>query len=88
VQTVPKEALAGVEDLSVGTQLRATTDDGEQTVIVIDVQDDAITVDGNHPLAGIDLKFDVEVLEVRAATENELEHGHVHSEGGCGHNHD
>jgi len=84
VQTVPKEALAGVEDLAVGTQLRATTDDGEQTVIVIDVQDDTITVDGNHPLAGIDLNFDVEILEVREATAEELEHGHVHAEGGCG----
>ncbi|GAA0820547.1 hypothetical protein GCM10009111_26200 [Colwellia asteriadis] len=87
VQTVPKEALAGVEELEVGTQLRATTDDGEQTVIVVDVQDDVITVDGNHPLAGIDLKFDVEILEVREATADELEHGHVHSEDGCGHSH-
>jgi FKBP-type peptidyl-prolyl cis-trans isomerase SlyD len=87
VQTVPKEVLAGVEDLALGTQLRATTDDGEQTVIVIDVQDDVITVDGNHPLAGLDLSFDVEILEVREATADELEHGHVHAEGGCGHDH-
>jgi FKBP-type peptidyl-prolyl cis-trans isomerase SlyD len=87
VQTVPKEVLAGVEDLAVGTQLRATTDEGEQTVIVIDVQDEEITVDGNHPLAGLDLNFDVEIIEVRAATEEELEHGHVHAEGGCGHDH-
>ena len=87
VQTVPREVLGGVEDLSLGTQLRATTDDGEQTVIVIDVQDDQITVDGNHPLAGLDLNFDVEVIEVREATADELEHGHVHAEGGCGHNH-
>lgn len=87
VQTVPKSLFEGIEDLDVGTQLRATTDDGEQTVIVIDVQDEEITVDGNHPLAGIDLKFDVEVLEVRDATEEELAHGHVHSEGGCGHTH-
>ncbi len=87
VQTVPREVLAGVEDLSLGTQLRATTDDGEQTVIVIDVQDDEITVDGNHPLSGLDLSFDVEIIEVREATADELEHGHVHSEGGCGHNH-
>ena len=68
--------------------MRATTDDGEQTVIVIDVTEDEITVDGNHPLAGIDLKFDVEILEVRDATEDELQHGHVHGEGGCGHSHD
>lgn len=87
VQTVPKEMFADIEDLDVGTQLRATTDEGEQTVIVIDVQEDEITVDGNHPLAGIDLKFDVEVIEVRDATADELEHGHVHGEGGCGHNH-
>lgn len=87
VQTVPREVLAGVEDLALGTQLRATTDDGEQTVIVIDVQDDEITVDGNHPLAGLDLSFDVEIIEVREATADELEHGHVHAEGGCGHDH-
>lgn len=87
VQTVPKAMFEGIEDLAVGSQLRATTDDGEQTVIVIDVQDDEITVDGNHPLAGIDLKFDVEILEVREATEEEIAHGHVHTEGGCGHSH-
>tara|TARA_R110001583_G_scaffold174519_1_gene328936 strand:- start:1196 stop:1780 length:585 start_codon:yes stop_codon:yes gene_type:complete len=81
VQTVQKELLQGVEELTVGTQLRATTDDGEQTVIVIDVADDEVTVDGNHPLAGLDLRFDVEILEVREATQEELEHGHIHSEG-------
>ncbi len=87
VQTVPKSLFAGIDDLALGSQLRASTDDGEQTVIVIDVQDDEITVDGNHPLAGIDLKFDVEILEIREATKEELEHGHVHVEGGCGHSH-
>ena len=81
VQTVPKELLQGVEDLVVGTQLRATTDDGEQTVMVIDVTDDEVTVDGNHPLSGIDLSFDVDILEVRVATEDELAHGHIHSDG-------
>ena len=88
VQTVPKSMFESVEDLAVGSQLRATTDDGEQTVIVIDVTDDEITVDGNHPFAGIDLKFEVDILEVCDATEDELKHGHVHGEGGCGHSHD
>lgn len=87
VQTVPKSLFQGIEDIEVGTQLRATTDEGEQTVIVVDVQDEEITVDGNHPLAGIDLKFDVEIIEVRDATAEELEHGHVHAEGGCNHQH-
>ena len=81
VQTVAKELLQGVEELAVGTQLRATTDDGEQTVIVIDMTDDEVTVDGNHPLSGLDLSFDVEILEVREATKEELDHGHIHSEG-------
>jgi FKBP-type peptidyl-prolyl cis-trans isomerase SlyD len=87
VQTVPKEMFADVEDLQVGAQLRATTDEGEQTVIVVDMTEDSITVDGNHPLSGMELKFDVEVLEIRDATKEELEHGHVHSEEGCGHSH-
>lgn len=72
-------------NVEVGMQLRATTDDGEQTVIVIEKTDDYIVVDGNHPLAGIDLMFDVEILEVREATADEIAHGHVHSEGGCQH---
>lgn len=86
VQTLPKELLQGIEELNVGTQLRATTDDGEQTVIVIDVNDEEVTVDGNHPLSGLDLNFDVEILEVRTATSEELAHGHIHAEGeSCGH---
>mgnify|MGYP000474388013 CR=1 FL=1 len=84
VQTLGKELFADFE-VEVGMQLRATTDNGEQTVIVVAKDDESVTVDGNHPLAGIDLGFDVEILEVRAATEEEVAHGHVHSAGGCGH---
>jgi len=85
VQTVPKELLQGVEELAVGTQLRASTDDGEQTVIIIDINDKEVTVDGNHPLSGLDLRFDVDILEVREATVEELAHGHIHAEGeSCG----
>lgn len=87
VQMVPKEMFEGADELELGMQLRAQTDDGEQTVIVVGVEENDIIVDGNHPLAGIDLKFDVEILEVRDATEDELKHGHVHGEGGCGHSH-
>ncbi len=87
VQTMPKEMLASIENLTVGMALRATTDEGEQSVIVIDVTDETVTVDGNHPLAGHDLKFDVEIVEVREASAEELAHGHVHSTNGCDHNH-
>lgn len=86
VQRIGNEMFADF-DVEVGMQLRATTDNGEQTVIVIDKDDESVTVDGNHPLAGVDLRFDVEILDVRAATEDEIAHGHVHAEGGCGHSH-
>ena len=82
IQAVPKEMFAGME-LAVGMSFRATTDEGEQSVIVIDVSDDEVIVDGNHPLAGVDLVFVVEVLAVRDATELELSDGRVHKPGCC-----
>ena len=54
-------------------------------VTVTDVNEDTVTVDANHPLAGKKLSFDVEIVEVRAATEDELNHGHVHGVGGVQH---
>ncbi|MCO7187043.1 MULTISPECIES: peptidylprolyl isomerase [unclassified Pseudoalteromonas] len=86
MQAVPKSMFEDME-VEVGMQFRATTDEGEQTVIVIGVEGEDVIVDGNHPLAGITLNFDVEILEVREATSEELAHGHVHSEGDCGHQH-
>lgn len=86
VQTVPK-TLFGDNEVNVGMTFRAQTDDGEQTVMVIDATEEEVVVDGNHPLAGVELKFDVEILDVRAATDEEIAHGHAHAPGGCGHNH-
>lgn len=87
LQTMPKNMFEGM-DVEVGMQFRATTDEGEQTVIVVGVEEDSITVDGNHPLAGIPLTFDVEIVEVREPTEEELSHGHVHADGSsCSHQH-
>jgi FKBP-type peptidyl-prolyl cis-trans isomerase SlyD len=74
-------------DVEVGMSFRATTDQGEQSVIIIDKDDTHVTVDGNHPLSGMTLVFDVSVEDVRDATAEELEHGHVHGAGGCGHSH-
>jgi len=53
-------------------------------VTVVNIEDDDITIDGNHPLAGLALTFDVEVIDVRAATEEEAAHGHIHG-AGCHH---
>ncbi|HAS23663.1 peptidylprolyl isomerase [Idiomarina loihiensis] len=80
IQTVPRN-LFGENEVQPGMQFRASTDQGEQSVVIVEVKDDEVTVDGNHPLAGVNLNFDVEVIEVREATEQELEHGHVHTDG-------
>lgn len=84
VQAVPKTMFEGM-DVEVGMAFRATTDEGEQSVMIIDMTDDEVIVDGNHPLAGIDLTFDVEILSLRDATAEEIDHGHVHGDGGCNH---
>lgn len=85
VQEVPRELLSNIENVEVGMQLQAETSEGIQVVTISAVGDETITVDGNHPLAGMELNFDVTVRDIREATEEELEHGHVHSPDGCGH---
>jgi len=81
VQDVPKTAF-GEQDIKQG--MRFQTSQG-QVVTVTEVKADSVTVDANHPLAGMELNFDVEVMEVREATKEELDHGHVHGKGGHDH---
>lgn len=84
-QAVPRE-MFGEQEVNVGAQFHAQSPDGGHiTVTVVEVADEEITVDANHPLAGMHLNFDVTVVEIRDATEEELEHGHVH--GPEGHDH-
>ena len=85
VQQVPRDAFQGVDDIEVGMQFQAQTPQGGMTVTVTAVDETTVTVDGNHPLAGQDLFFAVEVVTVREATEEEISHGHVHGEGGHHH---
>lgn len=77
MQSVPKSMFEGM-DVEPGMQFRASTDGGEQTVMILEVNDEDVVVDGNHPLAGMDLFFEVSIEEVRDASAEELEHGHVH----------
>ncbi|OMH30263.1 peptidylprolyl isomerase [Motiliproteus sp. MSK22-1] len=84
VQEVPRDAFDGVEEVSVGMRFEAQTASGPISVEVVAVEEDQVTVDGNHPLAGETLHFNIDVVEVREATEEELEHGHVHGPG-CNH---
>ncbi len=79
----PKEQFDSVPDLVVGMPLRVQTPNGAMVVTVAGIEDDKVLLDGNHPLAGKALTFAVEVLDVRAATEDELEEARQPSEG-CG----
>lgn len=81
VQQVPKTAF-GDQEIEPGMQFEAGTEEQRYIVTVTGVEGDMITVDGNHPLAGVELNFEVEVIAVRNATEDELAHGHVHGADG------
>ncbi|CAN5463707.1 peptidylprolyl isomerase [soil metagenome] len=85
IQAVPRDSFKGVTDIQPGMQFQAQSPQGPRVVTVMAVADDKITIDANHPLAGMELKFDVTVVTVRAATEEELDHGHVHGAGGHHH---
>lgn len=85
VQRVPRRALKGVPNVKVGMRLHAQTGHGAREVTVTQLTGDLVTLDGNHPLAGQSLNFEVEVADIRAATAEELEHGHVHEPGGHHH---
>jgi FKBP-type peptidyl-prolyl cis-trans isomerase SlyD len=82
-QVVPKEQFQGIDTVEVGMQFQASTEQGPVSVRVTKVEDDGVTVDGNHPLAGKHLNFDITIQEVRPGTEEEIAHGHVHGAGGC-----
>ena len=86
-QDVPRSMFPPEPEVEAGMQFNAQGPDEQMVVVTIKkVEGDTITVDGNHPLAGVTLNFDVTVVEIRDATAEELEHGHVHGPGG--HQHD
>lgn len=85
IQRLPKRALQGSGEIKKGMQFQARTEDGMRLFTVTAVMGDMVTLDGNHPLADHTLHFDVEVVGVREATPEELEHGHVHGAGGHHH---
>ncbi len=85
LEVVPRTEFGGTEDLEVGMQFQVQTPAGVRIVTITGLEGDEVTLDGNHPLAGETLHFAVEVTEVRAASEEELAHGHVHGAGGHHH---
>lgn len=83
VQRVPKEVFVGVDELVTGMRFIADTDVGPLPVVITEVGENDVVVDGNHMLAGQELLFDVEVVATREATLEEIAHGHIHQAGGC-----
>jgi len=86
-QQVPVDAFEGL-DVEVGMQFTADTDQGPMPVTVVEVADEFVTVDANHPFAGQTLHFEVEIVELRDATPTEIEQGSLYQESSCGHDHD
>jgi FKBP-type peptidyl-prolyl cis-trans isomerase SlyD len=74
------------DNIEAGMQFQAQDQEGHVMVITVaKVEGEQITIDGNHPLAGATLHYDIKVVDIRDATDEELSHGHVHQQGGCGH---
>ena len=83
VVQAPRGAFPDDVELAPGMQFQTEDEDGDpMTVVVTAVGDEEVTIDTNHPLAGKTLSFDIQVAAIRAATSEELEHGHVHGPGG------
>ena len=86
IQQVDKNNFPDDIDLQIGMEFVANSPEGQQMPFVVkDIKNEEITIDFNHPLAGKDLEFDVELVDIRAATVEELQHGHAH--GPAGHKH-
>ena len=86
IQDVPRSSFQGIDTIEIGMQFESQTGQGGSVpVTVIAVTDETVTVDGNHPLAGKGLNFDVTIEDVREASEEELAHGHIHGAGGHHH---
>ncbi|MDP2903434.1 MAG: peptidylprolyl isomerase [Methylovulum sp.] len=84
VQVIARDMFEGVDEIEVGMQFHADVSDGPGVIAVVNIDGDDITIDGNHPLAGIPLSFAVEIVDIRPASHEEMAHGHIHG-AGCDH---
>jgi FKBP-type peptidyl-prolyl cis-trans isomerase SlyD len=82
LKVIEKSAFEGVESVEAGMAFEAKATDGTaQQIIVKKVEGEEVTIDMNHPLAGVTLNFDITIVSVREATKEELDHGHTHEHG-------
>lgn len=84
IQVISREMFEGIDEIELGMQFHADVGSGSGEVTIVKIDGDDITIDGNHPLAGVALTFAVEVMTVRPATTEEATHGHIHG-AGCHH---
>lgn len=86
MQQVDRKMFPPEQDIEAGMQFHAEGPEGQTIVVTVaSVEGDQVTIDGNHPLAGVQLNFNVKVVDIRDATSEELEHGHVHGPEGHAH---
>ena len=85
VRKVSRSSFKDIQDLQPGMQFQSQSDNGVEIFTITKIEGNEVTIDGNHALADVALTFDVEVTEIREATEEELAHGHVHGPGGHHH---
>ena len=86
IQRIPREMFPADAEIQAGMQFQGESPEGDATLVTVaELDGDTVVVDGNHPLAGMKLHFDVTVVDVREASQEELEHGHVHGPGGHDH---
>lgn len=85
IQQVPMKAFEGAEKVEVGMAFTADGPEGQVVVEVTNIENDMVTIDANHPLASVNLAFSGAIKDIRDASQEELEHGHVHGEGGHQH---
>lgn len=78
VQAVPRDQFEELDEIDVGMRFEADTDEGPRVVHVVGLEDGEVIVDANEPYAGRTVRFEVKVLGVREASEDEIEHGHAH----------
>lgn len=89
VQSIPLSGFPNADKVKVGVQFELDTDDGTKIATITKVDEDAFTLDMNHPLAGQTLHFDIEVAAIREASAEEIQNGQIHTHGcGCGGSHE
>jgi FKBP-type peptidyl-prolyl cis-trans isomerase SlyD len=81
--SVPKSKIEGDDNIDVGSPITVRMKDGERIFTIVRVDKDDVVLDGNHPLAGVSLYFDVTIRDARTASAEEIEHGHSHDDAGC-----